>query len=75
MTFAVAGLMNTIFAKPVANIVARGARTVHRFGSANVPWIPDEVVPAPGYVKARKIGIADCIPKYMGNIFCCKYEN
>jgi hypothetical protein len=58
MTLAVAGLMNAIFATPVINIVARGAKTVHRFASANGPRIPDEMVPAPGYVKARKTGIA-----------------
>jgi hypothetical protein len=75
MTLAVAGLMNAMFATPVTNIVARGAKTVHRFASAKVPWIPDEIVPVPGYVKARKTGIAVWIPKYIGNIFCCKCEN
>ena len=55
--------MNTMFATPVINIVARGAKTLHRFASANVPWIPDGVVPAPGYVKSRKTGSAVCMPK------------
>jgi hypothetical protein len=61
--FSIAGLMNAIFATPVINMVARGAKTVHRFGSANVPWIPDGVDPALGYVKARKTGTAVCMPK------------
>jgi hypothetical protein len=71
----VAGLRNAKFAKPVANIRARGAKTLHRFPSARVPKIPDGVELVPGYVRARKTGTPVWIPKYIGNIFCCNVAN
>lgn len=77
MIFTVAGLMNTILAKPVISIVARGTNTLHRVDSAKAPWIPD-CVPRDfeaGYVKAKNAGSAVCMPKYMGNSLCWKVAN
>lgn len=66
MIFVVVGPITSRFARPATNIVARGARTLHRFTSAKVPCRP-EAVPsgdlAPGYVTARMAGSAVWRPK------------
>ena len=63
---------------PVTNMVTRGAKTLHRVDVSRTPNTPEGEPPAellPGKVKARTTGKADCIAKYIGNVFVCKAEN
>lgn len=79
MILVVAGPTYAIFIIPVTNMVAKGAKTLHRFASANVPPMPFVAVPnavrTPGYVRARTTGRPACMVKYMGKIFCWREEN
>jgi hypothetical protein len=71
--FVVVGPTYTILTNPETNIVAKGAKTLHLFDSANVPDKLDATpngLRDPGYVKARTTGKAVCKPKYIGKIFC-----
>jgi hypothetical protein len=78
MILVVAGPIKTKFTRLVAKTVRIGARTLHRFTSARVPFRPDAVPKgdlAPGYVSASTAGSAVCSEKYMGKIFCWRDEN